>query len=92
VYEKDSDYNFLIEKGFQGGGPSWLGIVYGAVQMSDPDLQSKLRFDDEAEGLAIWSADKASLEKVGRLIAVVKSDERILLQAIEVAENAGQME
>lgn len=92
VHEKDSHLEFLNERGYQGGGPSWLGIIYAAIQMSDPTIEAKIRFDDEAEGLAIWSSDKKSLEKVGRLISVVKADESIMLKAIEVAEQAGEME
>ncbi|WP_210464003.1 Imm51 family immunity protein [Rufibacter roseolus] len=92
IHEKDSHLEFLNAKGYQGGGPSWLGIIYGAIQMSDPTIESKIRFDDEAEGLAIWSSDRETLEKVSRLISVVKSDEGILLKAIEVADQAGQME
>lgn len=92
IHEQDSHYEFLNSKGYQGGGPSWLGIIYGVIQMSDPAIENKIRFDDEAEGLAIWSSDKESLEKVGRLISVVKSDESIMLKAALVAEQAGEME
>ncbi|MFD2245434.1 Imm51 family immunity protein [Pontibacter ruber] len=92
VHEEDSHFEYLSEKGYQGGGPSWLGIIYGAIQMSDPAIHSEISFDDEAEGLAIWSSDKESLEKIGRLIYVVKSDENIMMEAIKVAEQAGEME
>jgi hypothetical protein len=92
VSEQDSYYDFLSANGYQGGGPSWLGIIYGAAQLSDPQLLTKIRFDDEAEGLAIWSSDKETLLKIGRLISIVKSDEAILKQAIQVAEQSGQME
>lgn len=92
IHEKDSHYKFLNSKGYQGGGPSWLGIIYGAIQMSDPTILTKIRFDDEAEGLAIWSSDKESLRKIGRLISMVKSNEQILIQAIKVAEQNGEME
>ncbi|PSR55277.1 hypothetical protein AHMF7605_18095 [Adhaeribacter arboris] len=92
IHEKDSHFAFLNKKGYQGGGPSWLGIIYGAIQMSDPTIAAKIRFDDEAEGLAIWSSDRESLNKVGRLISMVKSDESIILKAIQVAEQAGEME
>ncbi|WP_272151329.1 Imm51 family immunity protein [Tenacibaculum aiptasiae] len=92
VYEKDSSFEFLKTKGYQGGGPSWAGIIYGAIKMSDEILLEEIRFDDEAEGLAIWSSDKSKLEKIGRLISVIKLDERILMQAIEIAEISGKME
>lgn len=73
-------------------GPSWVGIIYGAIKMSDKTLLERVRFDDEAEGLAIWSLDKSNLEKIGRLISVMKSDETILIQAIEVAKKNWKME
>jgi hypothetical protein len=92
VSEQDSHYNFLSSKGYQGGGPNWAGIIYGAIQLSDPTILTKIRFDDEADGLAIWSSDKETLMKIGRLISVIKSDEAILRQAIHVAEQEGEME
>ena len=92
VYEKDSHYKFLEAKGYQGGGPSWYGIIYGAIKMSEPTILKKIRFDDEAEGLAIWSSDKKTLIKIGKLISVVKSDKNILLEAIKVAEKNWKME
>ena len=90
--EKDSHYQFLESKGYQGGGPSWVGIIYGAIKMSDSKLLDDIRFDDEADGVAIWSSDKVKLEKIGRLISVVKTDKKILMQAISIAEQDGQME
>ena len=92
IGEPDSHYSFLSAKGYQGGGPTWLGIVYGAAHLSDPQLLTNIRFDDEAEGLAIWSSDKETLLRIGRLISVIKSDEAILKQAIQVAEQDGEME
>jgi hypothetical protein len=92
VHEKDSHFKELTERGYQGGGPSWKGIVYGALKMSEPSILTKIRFDEEAEGLAIWSSDKEVLEKIGRLVAVVKSDEKILDECIKVAESGFQME
>ena len=29
VHEEDSDYDYLSSQGYQGGGPSWEGIIYG---------------------------------------------------------------
>lgn len=92
VLEKDSFMKKLIKRGFQGGGDSWAGIVYGAIRMSDGDLLSKIRFDPESDGLAIWSNDKESLKKVGRLVAIVKTNENILEECIITAKKNGQME
>ncbi|MES2733649.1 MAG: Imm51 family immunity protein [Bacteroidota bacterium] len=92
VSEKDTHVKFLEAHDYQGGGPSWLGIIYGAVKMSDPSLLDRIRFDDEADGIAIWSSEKEILMKIGRLISVVKRDEKILIEAIRIAEEDGQME
>jgi hypothetical protein len=92
IHEKDSHYETLTNNGYQGGGPSWVGIIYGAIKMSDPEILSKIRFDEESDGVAIWSSDKNSLDKIGRLIAVIKKDEALLTEAIKVAEKNWQME
>ncbi len=92
VHESDTHLDYLQNNGFQGGGYSWEGIVYGAIKLSEPSILNSIRFDPEAEGLAIWSADKSSLEKVGRLISVVKSDNEILTECINVAKKRFKME
>ncbi len=91
-YEKDSYVIKLSKQGYQGGGPTWAGIVYGAILLSDKKLLSVIRFDEEAEGLAIWSKDKESLMKIGRLIAKVKTDDKLLADCIETAKKNGRME
>jgi len=92
VHEPDSHYEQLASKGYQGGGPSWLGITYGAIKLSNEAFLCKIRFDDEADGLAIWSSDKPALQQIGRLISVVKADEQLLNRCITVAEAHWQME
>jgi hypothetical protein len=92
INERDTNFKELIERGYQGGGPSWKGIVYGALKMSDPSIISKIRFDEEAEGLVIWCNDKETLNKIGRLIATVKSDKNLLDDCISVAEQGFKME
>jgi hypothetical protein len=92
TYEKDSHMRFLKEKGYQGGGPSWLGIIYGAIKLSDETILSQIKFDDESDGIAIWSKNKNTLEKVSRLISVVKSNKNLLLKSITVAEKNWKME
>jgi hypothetical protein len=90
--EPDSHYEQLASKGYQGGGPTWLGITYGAIKLSDPNLLDDIRFDDEADGLAIWSSNKSTLEQIGRLLSTIKSDERLLNDCIKVAEANWTME
>lgn len=90
--EKDSSVEELYRRGYQAGGLSWRGIVYAAIRMSDDKMLLKIRFDEEADGLAIWSYDRKNLEKIGRLIAVIKNNKKILNECILVAEKNGEME
>ncbi|TMM28833.1 hypothetical protein FDT66_13080 [Polaribacter aestuariivivens] len=92
VYEKDSHMEFLKNKGYQSGGASWSGIIYGAIKLSDDKILTQIRFDDEAEGIAIWSKNRKCLEKVSRLISVVKSDNKLLLKCISIANKNWKME
>lgn len=92
IHEKDSHFKKLTAWGYQGGGPTWKGIIYGALQMSDPGILAKIRFDEEGEGLAIWCSDMETLNKIGRLVAVVKADDKVLKECIEVSKNRFQME
>jgi Immunity protein 51 len=92
VYEKGSSVKLLEKLKYQGGGESWVGIIYGAIKLSDPSLLKDVRFDPEADGVAIWSNKYGILEKIGRLLSVIKSDEKILMECIKVAEKNSQME
>ena len=60
--------------------------------MSDETILSQIKFDDESDGIAIWSKNKNTLEKVSRLISVVKSNKNLLLKSIAVAEKKWKME
>ena len=91
-YEDDSDFEMLQELNYQGGGYSWEGIVYGAVVLSDESLLNEIRFDPEAEGLAVWSNSAETLNKIGRLISVIKSDDKVLFECIDVANSSFKME
>jgi len=84
--EEDSHYDVLSEKGFQGGGPTWHGIVSGAIELTDPTLNGEIYIDEDSEGIIVSSENKKVLEKIGRLIAILKSNPDLLAAAIHVAE------
>lgn len=92
VHEPDSSYQQLAAMGYQGGGPSWAGIVFGLIKLKQPRLMSKLRFDEEGEGLAVWSDDRKALQLVAELVTQAKSDKDLLKQAIAKAVAEGEME
>lgn len=90
--EPDSHVDFLTDLGFQAGGESWFGIVYGLIQLKSPDIWELLEFDPEASGLSILSPKKSALLKVADWIALAKADNALLLAAINVAKENGVME
>lgn len=92
VNEPDSSAAWLQAKGFQGGGPSWAGIVHGLVKLKRPELFDALEFDEEADGLVIWSTNRDALFAVARLVTDVKTDETLMKKAIEVANADDVME
>ena len=92
IYEKDSHLKFLQEKKYQGGGSSWKGIIYGAIKLSDYKILNDIRFDDESDGIAIWSKNKENLIKISRLISAIKTDNILLLKCISVANKNWKME
>ena len=48
-----------MKMGFQGGGPTWAGIVHGLVKLKRLEVFAQLRFDEEGDGLALWSSEGA---------------------------------
>ena len=86
VYEQDTQAKYLQGMGFHGGGPSWLGIIHGAFSICESDLVTNLDSDVSVTGVSFWSEQKEDLEKISRVIALIKSDNKILLEAIEIAK------
>jgi hypothetical protein len=92
VDEPDSTAPQLMTKGYQGGGPSWRGIVFGVVALKQPGLMNELELDDEGDGLSIFCARRETLVRVAELITEVKGDPELMNQAIAKAVAAGEME
>ncbi|TVQ50979.1 MAG: hypothetical protein EA362_01095 [Saprospirales bacterium] len=84
--EADSHFDALSEQGFQGGGPTWYGIISGAIQLADPTLNDEIYIDDDSEGIIISSKSKAVLEKMSHLIGILKSEPELLAASIHIAE------
>jgi hypothetical protein len=91
VREADSSLDYLAAKGFRGGGESWTGIVYGLLMLRRPDVLELVRFDPEAEGLAVRSSNREALETIARLVTDAKQDRYLLDLAIKTAVAAGEM-
>lgn len=92
VDEPDPSVAMLQAAGYQGGGPSWAGIIYGLVRLRDPALLDRLRFDDEGDGLALFANDRDALLEVADLVTAAKLDAALMQQAIATAVAAGRME
>jgi len=92
VNEPDSHMESLQTAGFQGGGYTWEGIVYGLLKLRSPETLAAVEFDAEGEGLAIWSRQSDALETISRLVTEAKADCSLLSKAIEAAQRDGRME
>jgi len=92
VHEADASTILLQSLGFQGGGPSWAGIIHGLVALRAPELAAHLDFDPEGDGLAVKSTRRAALQKVAKLVAAAKKDAALLSAAVERARRDGAME
>ena len=90
--EPDSSFKELSARGLQGGGPTWAGIVTGLLRLRSPGVLARIALDDEAEGLTVWSDDRAALETIGRLIGAAKKDPALLNEAIECAKREHAIE
>ncbi|WP_299682274.1 hypothetical protein [uncultured Tenacibaculum sp.] len=85
IYEKDSLAKDLQASGYHGGGPSWLGIIYGAFKVGGSDLIDGLEMNVEVSGITFWSANRDDLEKIGRIVSLVKTKDGALQMAIDKA-------
>lgn len=92
VDEPDSISAALQAKGYQGGGETWAGIVHGLVMLEQPALMTQLRFDPEAEGLAVWSNDRQVLEAVAALVTRARAEPKLLDAAMAKAKADGELE
>lgn len=91
-HEDDSHFSYFEEKGYQGGGDTWAALVEAAINLSDKSLLNELHLDPEADGLAIHSRERQTLEKVGRLVYLLKTDKAVLEDCIEEATKMRIME
>ena len=92
VHEPDSSTSALQARGFQGGGPSWAGIIHGLVALRAPNVASEIHLNDESDGLSVESNSRGALLRVAELVAAAKSDPSLLDAAIRRGQADGQME
>ncbi len=85
AYRDDSSAKQLQAEGYHGGGPSWLGIIYGAFKICDSDLIDTIEMEIEVTGVRFWSTNKEDLDQIGRIVSVIKSDEAILKECVNKA-------
>ncbi|CAL2065010.1 hypothetical protein [Tenacibaculum sp. 190524A05c] len=92
VYQQDSMAKDLQASGYHGGGPSWLGIIYGAFKLCDNNLIDEIEMKVEVTGVTFWSANKEDLEKIGRVVNTIKTEDNLLQLAIDKASELGIMQ
>jgi hypothetical protein len=76
------------DRGLQGGGYTWEGIVTALVRMRAPESLNKLKFGAEADNMYIYCPDRLLLEEVAGLVRKAIAEHDLLLAAIEYAGKA----
>ncbi len=79
----DAAYPVFQARGRAGHGYDWAGVVGYLVEKHAPTIAGELRYDPEAGMFAVVSTSEAALGKVGELIRLALSDERVLGDAID---------
>lgn len=92
VREADSSTALLQARGLQGGGESWASVVRALVALKKPAIGLVIELDPEGDGLSVRSRKRSALVEVAKLVAAAKSDEALLLLALEQARREGELE
>jgi hypothetical protein len=82
-----SYWKIFEEKEISGGGYTWEGLVDSLVMLKMPNANSTYETGAEADNAYITSADRGVLERIAAMIEEAVSDDRLLLQAIENADD-----
>jgi hypothetical protein len=90
-FEPDPSVEWLQERGFQGSGDTWAGIVYGLVARHELALWPRLELDPESGSLSVTSRDREAVLTVARLVARAKREPAELEAAIRRAVQDGRM-
>jgi len=92
THEHDTIMHDLMDRGLQGGGPTWEGLITAAVQIFHPSIEPYLDFDAEGDGLMIWSSERGPLDRVASLVGRIKADPHFLDACIKYGEEQGYLE
>ncbi len=87
AFEKDSHTDFLQKKGYHGGGPSWLAMLYTIFNDYETNIIDELKYEVQASGVTFKGTHKEDLLMVSRVIALLKSDEKVMIDVIEKAKS-----
>ncbi len=76
---------FFDDRGLEGGGYTWEGILRALVEIRLPEALPRLDFGAEADNMNIYSDDRILLELVAALARSAAADRRVLVAAIKHA-------
>lgn len=86
IYEKDSHAKLLQGKGYHGGGPTWLAILYAAFNIYEENIIDSLQYELSASGITFKSKNKEDLIMISKVIALIKKDENMMNTLISEAQ------
>ncbi len=81
----DETIAYLNERGLDGNGYTWTGIVESIARSEMPTDCSKLNWSPEADELMVTSADRDVLDRLRTAVLRYASDDSMMASAIENA-------
>jgi hypothetical protein len=86
-YDFDATVPLFVERGHEGGGYSWEGVVRAALTEYSPQTLTRIRFDPEGSMFCAYGDDIEALTAVAGCINELVADPVSLIRAIERAES-----
>ncbi|HUT12493.1 MAG TPA: Imm51 family immunity protein [Thermoguttaceae bacterium] len=74
---------FFNERGLDGNGDTWAGIVESIVRLEMPEMYDRFSLSPEADDLLVTCDDRQLLERLGQCIRRYVADETLMAEAIE---------
>ena len=81
----EKTYDFLSEKGLQGGGYTWTAIVDSIIKIKDPELANSFEYYPEAGMMIAQSESLENCVKVAGFIKEAIENRKLLELALEKA-------
>jgi len=74
---------FFNERGLDGNGHTWAGIVESILRLEMPEMYDRFGLSSEADDVLVTCGDRQLLERLGQCIRRYVTDETLMAEAID---------